>query len=226
MAILSEKTYLGDVLKLEVGEASLFSRQQITLEKGQTLAIGTVLGRVTNGLSTSATKSGGNTGTGTLTVDGSDPVLAGAKTGVYTVRLTTANAGAGTFTVTDPLGNIVGTVVSATTPGTVFANQIKFTVVTSSTNYVVGDGFDVTVAEGDLAAVILAPAASDGSQLAAGILGATVDATAGDTQTFMIARSAVVAANKVVWPAGITVAQQALATSQLNALGIVLRQGV
>jgi hypothetical protein len=226
MAILSELAYPGDILKLELGEQALFSRQQITLEKGQKLAAGTVLGRITAQASSSATKSGGNTGTGTLTMDSTTPVLAFAKSGVYTVRATTAAGAATVFTVTDPLGTIVGTVTSALTPGVTFANQIKFVVVSTATSFVVGDGFDVTVTNTAGAASILAPAASDGTQTAAGVLAIAVDATSNDVQTWMVARSAVLAANKIVWPGSITAAQQTTATNQLNTLGIVLRTGV
>lgn len=90
---------------------------------------------------TSAIKPGGNTGNGTLTMDATTNTLVGVQVGVYTVRLTTAAVNGGTFTVTDPAGTVLGTVVV----GATFSNQIKFSTSDGAADFVVGDGFNITV---------------------------------------------------------------------------------
>src|SRR6185312_3663841 len=109
------------------------------------LLANTVLGKIFDGAATSAAKAGGNTGTGTLVLDVTTPVLANAIPGVYQVRCIAAATDAGLFNVTDPNGNLIGQVNAAITTGTVFSDQIKFALLTiHSADFVVGDGFDVT----------------------------------------------------------------------------------
>jgi len=70
----------------------------------------------------------------------------------------------------------------------------------------------------------LAPAATNGSQNAAGILWAGVDATDADAPGVVILRGpAIVNRYEVVWPEGATEAQITAATTALAALGIILR---
>ena len=70
----------------------------------------------------------------------------------------------------------------------------------------------------------LDPSASDGTEIAAGVLAQAVDATLIDREdAILIARHAIVARNALVWPAGITIAQQLAAIAQLEARGIVVR---
>ncbi|AKJ30677.1 head decoration protein [Caldimonas brevitalea] len=70
----------------------------------------------------------------------------------------------------------------------------------------------------------LAPAATDGTQIAAGVLAFDVDATQADRpDAILIARHATVASQALVWPAGITPVQHAAAVEQLQTLGIVVR---
>ena len=71
--------------------------------------------------------------------------------------------------------------------------------------------------------VILAPAAVDGSQLAAGLIFDRVDATGGDKIATLIARLCEITEGEVVWPAGITGPQKATATAQLAALFLIIR---
>ncbi len=61
-----------------------------------------------NASATSAAKSGGNTGTGTNVPDATTPVLANAKSGVYTLRCTATATNGGTFRLTDPTGVVLG----------------------------------------------------------------------------------------------------------------------
>ena len=70
----------------------------------------------------------------------------------------------------------------------------------------------------------LAPAASNGSQNAAGILWGPADATAADASAVVVLRGpAIVNRNDLIWPTGATEPQIAAATAALAALGIVLR---
>ena len=70
----------------------------------------------------------------------------------------------------------------------------------------------------------LAPAATNGSQNAAGILWAGVDASAADAPGVVLLRGpAIVNRHEIVWPEGATEAQITAATTALAALGIILR---
>ena len=70
----------------------------------------------------------------------------------------------------------------------------------------------------------LTPAASNGSQNAAGILWAGVDASAADSPGVVLLRGpALVNRHEIIWPEGATEAQITAATTALGALGIILR---
>ena len=70
----------------------------------------------------------------------------------------------------------------------------------------------------------LTPAATNGSQNAAGILWAGVDATAADAPGVVILRGpALVNRHEIIWPEGASEAQITAATTALGALGIILR---
>jgi hypothetical protein len=70
----------------------------------------------------------------------------------------------------------------------------------------------------------LAPAATNGSQNAAGILWGAVDATDADAPGVVLVRGpAIVNRHEIIWPEGATEAQIATATTALAALGIILR---
>ena len=70
----------------------------------------------------------------------------------------------------------------------------------------------------------LDPSATDGTETAVGVLGNDVDATLIDRgDAILIARHAIVARHALIWPAGITTAQQLAAIAQLEARGIVVR---
>ena len=67
---------------------------------------------------------------------------------------------------------------------------------------------------------ILAPAASDGSQVAAGVMEFDCNASAADTQGVVVSRMAIVKSTGLVWPGGISGPQKTTALGQLLALGI------
>lgn len=71
---------------------------------------------------------------------------------------------------------------------------------------------------------VLAPAATNGSQNAAGILWDAVDATDADAPGVVILRGpAIVNRHEIIFPEGATEAQITTATTALAALGIILR---
>ncbi len=161
----AEPANISDVLKYENGT---YSREVITIadEEG-VLDIGTVLGKLTKGTATSAAKAGGNAAdTGALTLDVTTPVLAGAKVGVYTVRCITAAANGGTFRVEDPDGNVIGDVAV----GATFADDIKFVIADGTQDFIVGEGFDITVAAGNGHYVAHRDGAVTGSEVACAVL--------------------------------------------------------
>jgi hypothetical protein len=71
--------------------------------------------------------------------------------------------------------------------------------------------------------ILYDPAATDGTQSAAGILYAGVDATSADKACVVFVRDAEVNANELIWPDSIAAGAKAVATQQLNARGIFLR---
>jgi len=72
----------------------------------------------------------------------------------------------------------------------------------------------------------LDPSATDGTEIAVGVLGNDVDATLIDREdAILIARHAIVARGAVIWPTGITAADKAEAVAQLATRGVLVRDG-
>ena len=134
---------------------------------------GACLGKITKGSASVAAKTGGSTGNGVLTMDAITPVVQGAKVGVYTVRCNKAAAGGGTFEIKDPDGFMLTTVLV----GASFNNDLKFSISAGTTDFIVGDGFDITLAAGSGQYALWNTANTDGSQVLAGILTDATDAT-------------------------------------------------
>lgn len=173
--LLTESKRPSDVLLFQDGYEYSFNIDQITLANGTAVVTGQVLGQSTLGTPTSAVKaSGANTGTGTLVLDSTAPLQAKAKVGTYTVRVDAV----GQFIVLDPNGVSVGVAEYASAGAVTFNDQVKFLFTDTSTHFVVGDGFDITVPAGSGTYVQVAPAAFDGSQNAAAIAMLPYNATA------------------------------------------------
>jgi hypothetical protein len=203
---------------LSMDDDGNLSRDNITILSGQgKLVAGQVLGSVFSAATAaSAVKaSGANTGNGTLTLDATTPVLAGAKAGVYTVRMTAAT----TYEVRDPSGVVLGEAATAAT----FADRLKFVVAAGGTAFVAGDGFDITVSALASKYVAYDETATTGGQFAVGVLFGGVDATSADASAVMVARHAEVNASMLVFKAGSTAAGQAVALAALKALTVVAR---
>lgn len=156
------------------------------------LAAGTVLGKVIKGAATSAAKTDGNTGDGTLTLDETTPILAKAKPGIYKVRVIRAAIAAigetspamkGIAQLSDPDGNVLSVFDLPTTPGVTIADQVKFAIIEGSTPFALGDGFDITIAAGSNNYKPYDDDNIDGSEVAKLILAEDIDATSATVYT-------------------------------------------
>lgn len=146
--------------------------------------------------------------------DGSTDFTAGSYFPI-TVTAAVPSNGLGSFSVTDPDGNAL----TAGTIGTAYAGgEIVFTVNDGTVNFIVGDGFDITVAAGSGKKVLLDKDAVDGSAAPVGVLAEDITATA-DVTTAMITRGEL-NENSLSFVAGTDVDDVRAA---LQALGIVLR---
>ncbi|SEM74998.1 Bacteriophage lambda head decoration protein D [Syntrophus gentianae] len=208
---------LQDILKWE--QENHFSREVVTVLSGQNLSLGTVIGKITKSIPISGTPDSGNDGAGTVT-----SVTGGSKTKIGTYTLTcrsyTPTPLAAVIEVKDPNGNALPDAGI----GAYTNSQINFTVADGSPVIAAGDIWTIAVAEGSGSVRVLNPAGVDGSQEAHGFLIADYDATDGALSGVAIVRDAVIVADDLVWPTGVTNDQKAAALDQLAARGIVSRQ--
>jgi hypothetical protein len=153
-----------------------------TLLTGTAYKAGSVLGRIINSAATAAAKSGGNTGNGTFVIDATNPSRIGAKVGVYQLRVVDVPAAHGSvWKLTDPEGYVVDVPVVAGSGGTYTVDSdIKGVITDGGTDFIVGDGFDITVPAGSNKLKLAAAAAQDGSAEPFAILLEDVDATSAD----------------------------------------------
>ena len=202
-------------------EGPFRSRDAVTVAVNQAFLPGQVLGSVGTPASetASAAADADNVGNGTLTLDAVAPIAAAAKDGAYRIVFTGPTA----FTVTDPNGREIG---KGATGGT-FAKDVKFGLAVGGTPFAANDAFTVTVGREaivDEAFVVLNPTGTDGSQVAKAIAGHRVYLDAAHTQrTTVFDGPGEVRGSDLIWPGGITAAQQAEAVQQLRALGIKIR---
>jgi hypothetical protein len=197
------------------------NREQVTIVAATgNLKTGSVLGKITTGAATSAAKSGGNTGNGAM---GSVTVGAAAQVGVYRLRITKAAANAGDFQVVDPQGDVVGigTVAVAFAGG-----GLSFTLADGASDFIVGDGFDITVAAGNAKWAWHDPTATNGAQVAAGILLDAVDASGGsDVKGVVVTGNAEIVALNLEWGAAVDDnTKKNAALAQLATVGFKTRQ--
>lgn len=234
MTAYAEPKRLSDVLLVEL---SHLSRNVANFITNTAIALGMVLGRVLLGAATSAAKSGGNTGNGTLVLDATTPVLAGAKAGVYLVRILRAAVAAVATTpavpaqkalaqLVDPSGVVLGVFEVSTSGGTTIANLVKFKITEGATPFAVGDGFDITIAEGSNDYAPLDPSAVDGTQIAVAIAGQDIASSASSPKGVAIEFVAAVASSGLAWPDDISDAQKALAIKQLEERFIVIKTDI
>ena len=211
--VFTESVHNGGFIVSE--EPGTRSRDQGILISGQgPLQAATVLGKITTSTAAPvAAANAGNTGNGTC---GAVTESAGAKVGAYSLLFNTATE----YTVYDPNGAEVG---KGNTGVAFAAGGLAFTITAGGVAMVAGDGFTITVVAGSGKYTQLAPAAADGSQIAAGILWGLTDASAGDTACTVVTTAAEVNAAELIYPNGISAPQKAAALAQLLALGIKAR---
>ena len=71
------------------------------------------------------------------------------------------------------------------------------------------------------------PSATDGSEVAAGVVLQSIDASSAEkTNGLIVSRQAIVADHALVWPVAITTEEKTAAIAQLEAIGVLVRQGV
>lgn len=168
--------------------------------------------------SAAATAKASNTGDATCgTVSCNGPA---AQVGVYKVVIVEPGTNVGTFYVEAPDGTLVGDGVVATGFS---GGGLSFTLADGSTDFVSGDSFAITVAEGSGKWAQYNPGAVNGSQIAAGILFGAKNATSADKDGVVIARMAEVNASELVWRGGLAASQKTIALAQLKNAGIVAR---
>lgn len=225
MTTFSEGNYLSDVLKWE--EDGQYSREEVTVLAGsgsaRTLLVGTVIGKATKDASAIVLSAVTGSGDGVRTAG-----AVGAKgvPGVYRATCITAGA-TGVFEIEDPDGKQLQTNVTIGGGATNVDDHFTITIADGSADYAVGDTFTITISAGTGKVVQLAPSATDGTEDAYGIIGATVTAPDGtDKKSFAIVRDAVVSEDGLVWPGGISAADKATAIAALAAKGIIIRDGV
>jgi len=221
MAVLTESKRLGDWLKWE--QENQYSRDIVTVLAGsgaeRVLTTGMVLGRITKGAATGAAVAG-NTGDGTITA--APTVGQAAKPGVYRLVCIEPATNGGKFAVEDPDGILIG----IATVGVEFTTHLTFTIADGATDLAAGDAFTITVAAGSGKVKQIDFAATDGADVACGLI--TEDTTApdgADKSAVAVVRNAIVSDNGITWPTGATANQKSAATAQLKALGILVREG-
>jgi hypothetical protein len=165
---LRRATYREDTLAHDslIAGPRVIEVEKFTLASG-VVSRGAVLGRVAGAATAAAFAS--NTGNGTISAV---TVGAGVKAGVYKVIIIEPGTNLGTFAVEDPDGVIVG----RGAVGTAFAGPINFTISDGATDFIAGDGFNVTVAEGTTVKLAVL-AATDGSHLPMAIAAQDADAS-------------------------------------------------
>lgn len=211
MAFTTEGVYAGEFI---IGELNDISKDEVTLVSGQDVVAGTVLGRIETAGVTSAIVGTGNGAIGTITPS------AGVQEGVYVLKIITATTNSATFEVRDPQGDVIGT--GAT--GVAFSGGgLAFTLADGSTDFIVGDLINITVAAGSKKYTLHNNAAADGSQNAVAIAYDNYDASAGDLTIVVIARHQEVNADKLTWKSGISAPNKTAAIANLATHNIIVR---
>lgn len=214
----------GDLVVTEFSPESGHCRERVTFRAGSGASrlipqFAVVAAMMVGALSVATAKAG--TGNGAIT---GAAVAAGSKEGVYVATCIETAANGGVFILQDPDGVELGPV----NVGAAFnLGGLSGTIGDGATDWAAGDEvrFTVTAAAADGKYVQLNPAATDGTQHAAGIAINGVTASDGvDEEGDIWARGPMqVRAEELIWPEGITGDQLAAATGELEALGILVR---
>lgn len=192
------------------------SRANVTVQTGQVLLAGSVIGATAVGAAVGAA-AGGNTGNGVM---GAVTVAEGAEPGVYNLVITEPAANAGAFHVFGPDGEFVG---EGNVAAAFAAGGLSFTLADGATDFVAGDAFTITVAEGSGTVRAFDPGSAVGAGEAIGILIYDADATDGPVDVAAITRDAEVNIHELVFTDDVTDDQIATAVAQLSTRGIFAR---
>lgn len=194
------------------------SRDEITVLAGSSadraLTAGMVLGKRVSATAAGAAFAGNTASSGAISAV---TVTGQVKPGIYKVLMIEPGSNAGRFSVENPDGVLVGV---GTVAVEFVGGGLTFTIA-DATDFVAGDGFNVTVTFVEEKWLQYDPSGTLGEQVAAGILRADVTAPdAVDAVGVAFTRYCEVNAAEIVWPAGISVANKAIATRALLAQGI------
>jgi hypothetical protein len=220
MTILTEGPHAGAFIVSEA--ANTRSRETVTIESGQDLDAGTVIGALTRD-TVDVAADVGNTGAAVVTAT---TVTLGdqSEAGVYTLTCTTAgSSGGGDFQVQTPSGALLAPI----TAGSAYAgDHISLTLPegdgAGTADWAVDDVVTITVS-GSGKYTQFDQDGTDGSQIAAGVVVYPIDATAADTEAAAIVRDAEVNGDELTWPSDIEVGEKTTAIAQLATLGIIVR---
>lgn len=203
------------------------SRDNITIESGAgVVKANTVLGKKSTGGASSAVKAGGNTGDGTFVLNATTPVRAGAIPGIYKLRAITAVVNGGVFRLEDPNGVVLGDYTILAGAGGVITvdDQIMGVLTDGAIDFVVGDGFDITVAAGAGKWVPATNTGVTGAQNGTAINLYEVDATSADVKVAALTGDCEVNGKVIVY--GATVdddTKKARQVASLATVGIKVR---
>ena len=209
MTVLTEAPRPGEAIVSE--DENFKSRDAIVVMASQTLVANQVIGQsVTAATVGAVTAVAGNTGNGTGAL-GNPAFLGTVQEGTYRVVFHAATR----FSVFDPAGNFVGQGVT----GTAFSNQVVFTINAGGTAFAAGDAFTIAVSALTARWGAFDPAATDGRQVARGMIFDKVTTGVGQTANAVaFVRECQLNAQKLRWLAGVDTTAQAAAIRQLNAL--------
>ncbi len=208
MTALTEGKRIGEYLLSEAN--GTYSRESVTFAAvTEAHPSGTIVAKIAKGTTATSAANAGNTGTGTM---GTVTVTAGTKQGIYKLTITGEAANAGNFVVEAPDGKIVGTgkVATAFSKG-----GLAFTLA-DSTDFVVGDGFTITVAAGSGKWAPYDDTHTNGTEDATGILYTPLEINTGDQTAVVHTRQCEVASIHLT-------GSDAAAVVDLAALGIIVR---
>ena len=226
--VLSEAYYSGGFLISEmpghgsrdVGTISNGTGSDVLIQGGTVLAQN-LFGTATVAAAGNGT-AGANTGTGTLVMDATTPLLANAQVGTYTLKCITAGTNSATFRVTDPRGDVLGDYAfSGSGSSVTISNQLKAVLTDAATDFIVGDGFAVTV-----------PAGSGWSTFVNGVTQTKLGVAwnrkyvpaSGSAKFTIMARNAEVAAGMLQYDPSLT--GGALTTAKAAAVALLLNVGI
>ena len=210
MSIKTEGVHTGEFLLSEANGQR--SRANIVIAAGAGIVLaGTLLAAITTANAMVATAEGGNTGDGTV---GTIAVTSAAVSGTYTLNITKAAAGAGSFDVIGPGDNVIG---SGQVGEAFEAAGLGFTVAAGSADFVKGDSFTLAVTA-NLGEYLPYDddGVNDGRRAASAILYGSVDATETDALAVGVVRDAEVVERLLI-------GMDANGAADLQALGIVIR---